>query len=82
MDIFILYINFNSEFLHTTFSNRIELKVVVKKDFVEDVTMNYWITGLKSMDFSPLLLVQALLIMGVFIDIVDAGKKNTIQVKS
>ena len=34
------------------------------------------------MDFSPLLLVQALLIMGVFIDIVDAGKKNTIQVKS
>lgn len=82
MDIFILYISFDSEFLHTTFSNRIELKVVVKKDFVEDVTMNYWITGLKSMDFSPLLLVQALLIMGVFIDIVDAGKKNTIQVKS
>lgn len=82
MDIFILYISFDSEFLHTTFSNRIELKVVVKKDFVEDVTMNYWITGLKSMDFSPLLLVQALLIMGIFIDIVDAGKKNTIQVKS
>lgn len=82
MDIFILYISFDSEFLHTTFSNRIELKVVVKKDFVEDVTMNYWITGLKSMNFSPLLLVQALLIMGVFIDIVDAGKKNTIQVKS
>lgn len=75
MDIFILYISFDSEFLHTTFSNRIELKVVVKKDFVEDVTMNYWITGLKSMDFSPLLLVQALLIMGIFIDIVDAGKK-------
>ena len=41
MDIFILYISFDSEFLHTTFSNRIELKVVVKKDFVEDVTMNY-----------------------------------------
>ena len=34
------------------------------------------------MDFSPLLFVQALLIMGVFMDIVDAGKKNTIQVKS
>jgi len=30
------------------------------------------------MDFSPLLLFQALLIMRVFIDIVDAGKKNTI----
>ena len=34
------------------------------------------------MDFSPLLLVQALLIMGVFIDITDAGKKNMTQVKS
>ena len=34
------------------------------------------------MDFSPLLLVQALLIVGVFMDIVDAGKKKTIQVKS
>ena len=34
------------------------------------------------MDFSPLLLVQVLLIMGVFIDFVDAGKKNTVQVKS
>ena len=34
------------------------------------------------MDFSPLLLFQVLLIMGVFIDIVDAGKKNTVQVKS
>lgn len=34
------------------------------------------------MDFSPLLLVQALLMMGVFIDTVDAGEKNMIQVKS
>lgn len=34
------------------------------------------------MDFSPLLFVQALLIMGVFIDIVDAGEKNMIKVKS
>ena len=34
------------------------------------------------MDFSPLLLVQALLMMCVFIDIVDAGEKNMIQVKS
>ena len=34
------------------------------------------------MDFSPLLFVQALLIMAVFIDIVDAGEKNMIQVKS
>jgi len=41
MDIFILYFSFDSDFLHTTLSYPIELKVVVKKDFVEDITMNY-----------------------------------------
>lgn len=41
MDVFILYLSFGSDYLHTIFSYRIELKVVVKKDFVEDITVNY-----------------------------------------